>query len=123
MSGRSARGLCDVEIDLVGALLWHLMPPNGWRLPAVAEIELTHVRISRAAIEIAYGPAGTRSGELGVRPQTHQLGAAHDLMHSVDQQVREGHLEDSMRGYRALLASSGPDQPLLLERILALAAA
>ena len=35
-----ARGLCDVEIDLIGALLWHLMPPAGWRLPAVAEIEL-----------------------------------------------------------------------------------
>ena len=28
-----------------------------------------------------------------------------------------------MRGYRALLAAGGPEQPLLLERILALAAA
>src|SRR5690606_37662407 len=25
------RGLCDVEIDLVGALLWHVLPPAGWR--------------------------------------------------------------------------------------------
>src|SRR6185436_19701693 len=33
------------------------------------------------------------------------------------------HLEEAMRGYRALLAASGPDQPLVLERILALAAA
>ncbi|MGN6103488.1 MAG: tetratricopeptide repeat protein, partial [Kofleriaceae bacterium] len=119
----SARGLCDVEIDLVGGVLWHLMPPNGWRLPAVAEIELTALRIGRAAIEIAFGPAGTRTGELGVRPATQQLAAAHDLMHSVDDQLRSGHLEDGMRGYRALLAAGGPDQPLLLERILALAAA
>jgi tetratricopeptide (TPR) repeat protein len=118
-----ARGLCDVEIELAGALLWQVLPPSGWRLPAVTEIELTHIRVARAAIEIAYGPAGTRGGELGVRPQTHQLAAAHDLMHSVDDQLRGGHLEDAMRGYRALLASSGPDQPLLLGRILALAAA
>jgi tetratricopeptide (TPR) repeat protein len=117
------RGLCDVEVDLVAALLWYVLPPNGWRLPAVTEIELTHIRVARAAIEIAYGPVGTRGGELGVHQHTHQLAAAHDLMHSVDQQLRGGHFEEAMRGYRALLASSGPDQPLLLERILALAAA
>ncbi len=118
-----ARGLCDVEIDLVGGLLWHLMPPSGWRLPAVTDVELTHVRITRAAVEIAYGPAGSRTGDLGVRVITQQLAAAHDLMHSVDQQLRDGHLEEAMRGYRALLAAGGPDQPHLLERILALAAA
>jgi len=118
-----ARGLCDVEIDLVGGVLWQLMPPSGWRLPAIAEIELVGIRIGRGTIEVGYGPTGTRSGNLGVRPATHQLAAAHDLMHSVDQELREGHLEEAMRGYRALLAAGGPDQPLLLERILALAAA
>ena len=118
-----ARGLCDVEIDLVGAVLWHLMPPAGWRLPAVSDLELVGIRIGRQAIEAAYGPAGTRTGELGVRAQTHQIAAAHDLMHSADQQLREGHVEEAMRGYRALLAAGGPEQPLLLERILALAGA
>ncbi|MEO6774463.1 MAG: tetratricopeptide repeat protein [Kofleriaceae bacterium] len=117
------RGLCDVEIDLVGALLWHLMPPAGWRLPAVSEIELVSVRIGRAAIEIAFGPPASRHGELGVRPAQVQLAAAHDLMHSADDQLRDGHIEEAMRGYRTLLAAGGPDQPLLLERILALAAA
>ncbi len=117
------RGLCDVEIDLVGALLWQLMPPSGWRLPAVADIELTSIKLGRHGIDIGYGPVGTRSGEHGVRPDMQQLAAAHDLMHSVDQHLRDGHLEDAMRGYRALLASNGPDQPLLLERILAIAAA
>jgi hypothetical protein len=71
------RGLCDVEIDLVGGLLWHLMPPAGWRLPAVAEIDLIHVRVSRAAIEVAYGPSGSRTGDLGVRPAPLALAAAH----------------------------------------------
>lgn len=118
-----ARGLCDVEIDLVGAVLWHVMPPAGWRLPAVNDIELVGIRIGRQAIEASYGPIGTRTGELGVRPQTHALAAAHDLMHSADQLLREGHVEEAMRGYRALLAAGGPEQPLLLERILALAAA
>lgn len=118
-----ARGLCDVEIDLVGALLWHMLPPSGWRLPSVGTIELTHIKVGRSALEVSYGPAGTRSGELGVRPQTHQLAAAHDLMHSADAELREGHFEEAMRGYRALLAAGGPEQPLLLERILSLAAA
>lgn len=118
-----ARGLCDVEIDLIGALLWNLMPPAGWRLPAVTDIELGTVKIARGGIEVAYGPAGSRGGDVGVRPVATQLAAAHDLMHSADQQLRSGHVEDAMRGYRALLAAGGPEQPLLLERILALAAA
>ncbi|NVB84455.1 MAG: tetratricopeptide repeat protein, partial [Kofleriaceae bacterium] len=117
------RGLCDVEIDLVGALLWHLMPPAGWRLPAVSEIDLVSVRVSRQAIEVAYGPTGSRTGDLGVRPGPLALAAAHDLMHSADQQLRSGHVEDAMRGYRALLVAGGPEQPQLLERILALASA
>ncbi len=117
------RGLCDVEIDLVGAILWNLLPSAGWRLPAIGDTQLVQLRVGRSAIEASYGPAGTRSGELGVRPQTLQLAAAHDLMHSADQKLRQGLYEDAMRGYRALLAAGGPEQPLLLERILALAAA
>jgi tetratricopeptide (TPR) repeat protein len=117
------RGLCDVEIDAVGAVLWHLMPPAGWRLPAVSELELVHVRVGRAAIEVHFGPTGSRTGELGVAPPAQQLATAHDLMHSVDHQLRSGHVEEAMRGYRALLAAGGPDQPHLLERMLALASA
>jgi tetratricopeptide (TPR) repeat protein len=116
------RGLCDVETDLIGALLWHVMPPAGWRLPAVSEIDLVRVRVSRAGIEVTYGPSGSRNTDLGVRPAQLALAAAHDLMHSADQQLRTGHIEEAMRGYRALLAAGGPEQPQLLERILALAA-
>jgi Tfp pilus assembly protein PilF len=117
------RGLCDVEVDLIGGVLWHLLPPNGWRLPTIADLELTALAISRTGVEVAFGPAGSRAGELGVRHAVLQLAAAHDLMHAADELVREGQIEEGMRGYRALLAAGGPDQPLLLERILALAAA
>ena len=79
------RGLCDVEIDLVGALLWHLMPPAGWRLPAISDVELASVRIGRAAIEIAFGPPGSRNGSSPDIRLAVQLAAAHDLMHSADE--------------------------------------
>jgi tetratricopeptide (TPR) repeat protein len=118
----NVRGLCDVETDLIGALLWHLMPPAGWRLPAVSEIDLVQVKVNRGAIEIAFGPSGSRTTDLGVRPAALALAAAHDLMHSADDQLRSGHVEEAMRGYRALLAAGGPEQPHLLERILAIAA-
>ena len=117
------RGLCDVEVDLIGALLWYLLPPAGWRLPAVTDIELLAVRIGRTAIEIAFGPPESRNGDLARAAAPLQLAAAHDLMHSADDQLRSGHVDEAMRGYRALLAAGGPDQPVLLERILALASA
>lgn len=118
-----ARSLCDVEIDLVSAALWLTMPPAGWRLPAVSDIEIASIRIGGIATEVAFGPAGSRSGELGVRPMAVELAAAHDLMHSADNALRAGHMEEAMRGYRALLASGGHDQPFVLERILSIAAA
>jgi len=117
------RGLCDVEIDLISSLLWNIMPPAGWRLPAVSEIDLVYVRLTRQAIEVSFGPSGSRLSDVGIRPGPLALAAAHDLMHSADTQLRNGHVEEAMRGYRALLAAGGPEQPQLLERILALAAA
>jgi tetratricopeptide (TPR) repeat protein len=117
------RGLCDVEVDLVGGLLWHLLPPRGWRLPRTSGVELSLLRISRAGIEVAYAPVGVRSdAEIGVGALAIQLATAHDLMRSADELMRDGQLDEAMRGYRALLASGGPDQPIVLGRILALAA-
>lgn len=118
-----ARSLCDVEIDLISAALWRVMPPAGWRLPAVADLEILTIRIGSMAADVAFGPAGSRSDELGVRPMAVELAAAHDLMHSADDALRTGQAEEAMRAYRALLASGGPDQPFVLERILSVAAA
>lgn len=116
------RSLCDVEVDAIGAALWHVMPPAGWRLPAVTDVEILSLHIGVPAAEVAFGPAGSRSGDLGVRPITLELARAHDLMYSADDALRTGQAEEAMRGYRALLAG-GADQPFVIERILAVAAA
>ena len=54
----------------------------------------------RGGIDVAYGPSGSRTADLGVRPATLALAAAHDLMHSADEQLRSGHIEDAGRGMR-----------------------
>lgn len=117
------RSLCDVEVDAISAALWLVMPPAGWRLPAVVDVEILSLRMDSDAVEVAFGPAGSRAGELGVRPMTAELARAHDLMYSADDALRTGQIEEAMRGYRALLAGGGADQPFVIERILAVAAA
>ncbi len=116
------RGLCDVEIDVLDAVLWQLLPPHGWRLPALADVELAQARTSSDGIVVGYARAGARASE-GDGLHLRALTAAHDAMRSADELLRQGALEDAMRGYRALLASGGPDQPVVLERLLAIAAA
>ncbi len=123
------RGLCDVELDPLPALLWRLLPSRGWRLPATTGIELIAARVTRAGVMISYVPAGQRLDAGAIRADD-VLGAAatslvlaHDAMHTADELLRRGQLDDAMRGYRALLAAGGPDQPVLLGRILAIAAA
>ncbi|HRC58896.1 MAG TPA: hypothetical protein PKU97_23395, partial [Kofleriaceae bacterium] len=116
------RGLGDLEVDLVGNLLWQLLPPHGWRLPKTTGIELTSLRIARSGIEISYAPLGARAeAGVGIGAAAIQLAAAHELMRTADELLRDGQIEDAMRGYRSLLASGGPDQPVVLGRLLALA--
>ncbi|MCE9573922.1 MAG: hypothetical protein K8W52_12305, partial [Deltaproteobacteria bacterium] len=121
--GVTVRGLCDFEFDALGAFLWRLLPPAGWRLPSVAGIDLCAVRVGRGAIHLTYAPAAQRTAPRALDPAT-QLAAAHDAMRSADELLRRGQLDEAMRGYRALVASAPADhQPLLLERILAVGAA
>ncbi len=121
--GVTVRGLCDFEFDALGAFLWRLLPPAGWRLPSVVGIELCAVRVGRGAIHLTYAPASQRAAARVLDPAT-QLAAAHDAMRSADELLRRGQLDEAMRGYRALVASAPADhQPILLERILAIGAA
>ena len=119
----SVRGLCDLEIDVVRDVLWHLLPPHGWRLPAANGVELTTLAVERSGIEIGYEPVGARgASDLGIRPAAVASGASHDLMHSADELLRMGDLEGALGGYRALLisAGAGSDQARIIERILAI---
>jgi Tfp pilus assembly protein PilF len=117
--GARARGLCDLEIDALAAFLWRLLPPSGWRLPSTTGVDLVAVRIGRGAVHLTYGPAG----QAGDATRAPPLAAAHDAMRSADELLRAGALDDAMRGYRALLAAGGPEQPAVVGRILAVAAA
>jgi hypothetical protein len=60
---------------------------------------------------------------IAVPPPPVQAWAVATAMASADELLRQGLLEDAMRGYRALLAAAGPEQPALLERILAITSA
>ncbi|MBE7450125.1 MAG: tetratricopeptide repeat protein [Kofleriaceae bacterium] len=119
--GVRTAGLCEVELDAVTAILWRLLPAAGWRLPAVTGVAVDGLRAGKGSLVVSYGPA-TRD-ELATTGPARQLAIAHEAMRSVDELVRRGQLDEAMRGYRALLAAGGPDQPVLLERILAVAAA
>jgi Tfp pilus assembly protein PilF len=120
----TARGLCDFEFDALGAFLWRLLPPAGWRLPAVTGIELCAVRVGRGAVHLTYAPSAQRPTAPRVSEPATRLAAAHDAMRSADELLRRGQLDEAMRGYRALVASAPAEhQPILLERILAIGAA
>ena len=118
---RTVVGLCEIELDAITAILWRLLPAAGWRLPAVQGVGVVGLRAHKGNIVVGFGPGA--SGELATTAGARQLAIAHEAMRSADELVRKGMLDEAMRGYRALLAAAGPDQPALLERILAIAAA
>ncbi len=118
--GITVRGLCELEVDVVGAVLWRLLPASGWRLPAIAGVGATALRAGKGVVVLGFGPGP--GSELATSPAARGLALAHEAMHAADEQARRGLLDEAMRGYRALLAAAGPDQPVLLERILAIAA-
>ncbi len=119
--GVSVVGLCEIELDAITSILWRLLPAAGWRLPAVSGVGVVGLRAARGVVVVGYGPGA--SGEHATTPGARQLAIAHEAMRSADELVRKGMLDEAMRGYRALLAAAGPDQPALLERILSIAAA
>lgn len=113
-------GLCEWVIDVAGLATWRLLPPAGWRLPALDQVRVVGLALAGGAVTIELGA----TGEPPPAPPTVQAWAvAHAAMASADELLRQGLLEDALRGYRALLAAAGPEQPALLERILAITSA
>jgi Tfp pilus assembly protein PilF len=120
------RGLCDVELQALDALLWGALPAHGWRLPDVRDVIAVAASISPAGIGL-----GFLRSSLDVRDRSRPPAppaalrphlTAHDAMRAADEAVRAGALDEAMRLYRALLASGSLAEPLpLVERILALA--
>ena len=123
--GVRLRGLGDLELTAVAPVLWQLLPAAGWRLPRTAGVAVTALAIHRGAITVGFGAPGAPGtiDEPAASALARTIAVARDAMQSADELLRTGQLDDAMRGYRALLAAAGPDQPTLLERILAIAAA
>ncbi|MBL8620601.1 MAG: hypothetical protein JNK64_04830, partial [Myxococcales bacterium] len=113
-------GLCEWVIDVAGLATWRLLPPAGWRLPALDQVRVVGLTIAGGAVTIELGAEGDPPTP---PPAVQAWTVAHAAMASADELLRQGLLEDAMRGYRALLAAAGPEQPALLERILAITSA
>ncbi|MCG8422255.1 MAG: hypothetical protein MJE77_30405 [Proteobacteria bacterium] len=121
-----ATGLGQFEIDPLQSLLWHTLPGSGWRLPKVAGVKLTGVRITRGAIQIVYEPPGPgqhkfKGDSVSTAVLDQLLGAARDLRQG-DDALLAGDTERALAAYRGELAASGPDKLLLAERMLAVLA-
>ncbi|MEZ4404799.1 MAG: hypothetical protein R3B06_32725 [Kofleriaceae bacterium] len=112
--------LLEVELDLAALVSWRLLPAAGWRLPAVDDVRITALALTEAGLQV-----GLTTGGDPATPSATALtwAAGHAAMTAPDQLLARGLLDDAMRGYRALLAAAGPDQPALLERILAITSA
>ncbi|MBK9031265.1 MAG: hypothetical protein IPL61_08005 [Myxococcales bacterium] len=113
-------GLLELEVDVATVTTWQLLPPAGWRLPSLELVRLTGLTIRPDAIRLELATSGD---EPPPSPQGLAWAVAHAAMTAADELSRKGLLDDAMRGYRALLAAAGPDQPALLERILAITSA
>ena len=130
----AVRGLGAVEIDPLGLTLWHILPLSGWRLPDTSDLVIASVRLEPGALSLLYGPrAGGATGEvedpgpgadtsLSPAPEVSYLFDALERMSDVDERLLAGEIDSAMRLYRARLTSHPDDEPLLYERLLAVAA-
>lgn len=119
-------GLGQFTLDPLHTLLWHTLPLHGWRLPSTSAVELTGVRVGRAAIEIGYGPPGStrralKGDSVSAAELDELLDASRELRQG-DDALLAGEIERALTVYRGELAASGPEKRLLVERTLAVAA-
>jgi hypothetical protein len=118
------RGLGQIEIEPLDAILWHLMPRAGWRMPDCRGIRIGAAQVSRSALSIAYADRQLDgNSKVGSAPEAIELALALEQLRPADDLLAAGDLEGAMRAYRGELASRGPEQPFLVARALAVAAA
>ncbi len=101
--------------------LWNTLPPAGWRLPATGAVGVALARATRTSLQLSYAPLGddddlpalAGDGEVAMRT----------AYRDAEEQLRAGDIPGAIRAYRAELASSGPEQTFVVERLLAVASA
>lgn len=113
-------GLAELEVALAELAAWRILPPAGWRLPALDAVRVTAVTCADGALRVTLTDDGEPPAP---SPRAAAWALAHAATAAADDLLRRGQLDEAMRGYRALLAAAGPEQPALLERILAVTSA
>lgn len=113
------RGLGLVELDSLAALLWHMFPPRGWRLPDPRSVSLIAARPTRGALVARFARGGD-----GAQPDAggSDLLASMSRHREAERLLMSGDTGGSMRAYRTALAGTGGDQDFVFARLLAIAA-
>ncbi|HUS66104.1 MAG TPA: hypothetical protein VMZ28_16240, partial [Kofleriaceae bacterium] len=125
----AVRGLGQVDLDPLALTLWHVLPTAGWRLPDTRGLSIADVRLGPDALVVGYRP-GPTAGEdedgatsMSARmPESAILFDSLDRLREADDRLVAGDAMAAMRLYRTRLASHTDDEPLLLERMLAVGA-
>src|SRR6185503_9694561 len=121
------RGLGEVELEPLALTLWHILPSCGWRLPDTSGLAIAEVRVGPGGIMLGYrgtsDPATDPTGPRVRGPELLHLFDSLERLHEGDERLVYGDVDGAMRLYRSRLASSADDEPLLLERMLAVGSA
>jgi tetratricopeptide (TPR) repeat protein len=111
----TVRGLADVDLHPLEALLWTTMPPAGWRIPDSSAARLAGVRVGRGRVEVRFADDGRVDRR--ARPP---IFAALELVRAGDHKLLAGDLDGAAAAYRAELARSGAEAPFVVDRLLGL---
>ena len=121
------RGLGEVELEPLALTLWHILPSSGWRLPDTSGLAVSDVRVGPGGLVLAYralpDPATDPTGPSTRGPELLHLFDSLERLRDADERLVYGDIDGAMRLYRSRLASSADDEPLLLERMLAVGSA
>ena len=114
-------GLGLFTIAPLRTFLWNTLPPAGWRLPATGTVGVALARVTRTALQLSYTPL---ADEEEIPPLAGDDEVARRAAYrEADERLRAGDIPGTIRAYRAELASGGPEQTFVVERLLAVAAA
>ncbi|HEY8141506.1 MAG TPA: tetratricopeptide repeat protein [Kofleriaceae bacterium] len=121
------RGLGEVELEPLALTLWHILPSSGWRLPDTSGLQVSDVRVGPGGLVVSYravaDPATDPTGPSIRGPELMHLFDSLERLRDGDERLVYGDLDGAMRLYRSRLASSADEEPLLLERMLAVGSA
>lgn len=114
-------GLGLFAIAPLRTFLWNTLPPAGWRLPATGTVGVALARATRTSLQLSYTPLAD-DDEIPPLAGDDEV-ALRAAYRDADERLRAGDIPGAIRAYRAELASNGPEQTFVVERLLAVASA